>query len=209
MSDLPTATCDDCVAFSANDPFGQGVRIGHCILRRELGDLTSDFPACELFRVRAGRSGEVKAPSPAKSTRRGGSSYRHSSRTLESPMRGDTEGFMDMDRDGLKRVLRELLEEETLYGYPRMAPRFQDGTLVIKPSDEDLQSKEVPIETFFHKIVMLRDRLRVLEAKINGHQGLKESDKVELQSYVSKCYGTLTTFNILFADKEDQFSSKD
>ncbi|MCU0662460.1 MAG: hypothetical protein MUC50_09070 [Myxococcota bacterium] len=209
MSDLPTATCDDCVAFSADDPFGSSPRVGHCILRRELGDLTSDFPACELFKVRAGRSGTVTAPLVPKTSRRGGDSYRHSSRTLESPMRGDTEGFIDMDRDGLKRVLRELLEEETLYGYPRMAPRFQDGALVIQPADKSLQSKEVPIEVLFHKIVMLRDRLRVLESKINGHDRLKDSEKVELQGYISKCYGTLTTFNILFADKDDQFSSKD
>jgi len=113
-----------------------------------------------------------------------------------------------MDRDGLKQVLRELLEAETLYGYPDMGQRFQGGTMVLKPADEELQSKELPLETFFHKIVMLRDRLRVLEARINGHDKLSEQDKVELQGYVSKCYGSLTTFNVLFADKADQFSSR-
>jgi len=66
----------------------------------------------------------------------------------------------------------------------------------------------VPLETFFHKIVMLRDRLRVLEAKINTHDKLSEQDKIELHGYISKCYGTLTTFNVLFAHKGDQFSSK-
>jgi len=113
-----------------------------------------------------------------------------------------------MDRNGLKEVLRELLEEETLYGYLEMSSRWQGGTLIFKPADSDNQLKEVPIDSFFHKIVMLRDRLRVLEAKINGNKGLGDGDKVELQSYISKIYGTLTTFNALFSDKKDHFSSR-
>jgi hypothetical protein len=113
-----------------------------------------------------------------------------------------------MDRDGLKQVLRELLEEETMYGYPQMGVRWDDGTLILKPGTEENQPKEVSLESFFHKIVMLRDRLRVLESKINGHTKLEEQDKVELQGYISKCYGTLTTFNVLFQDKSDHFRSK-
>ena len=80
--------------------------------------------------------------------------------------------------------------------------------MVLKPASHEHQPKEVPLESFFHKIVMLRDRLRVLEAKINSHQKLSEQDKIEMQGYISKCYGTLTTFNVLFGDKADQFSSK-
>ena len=113
-----------------------------------------------------------------------------------------------MDRDGLKQVLRELLEEETLYGYPELGGRWEDGTMVLKPSDTNLQEKEIPLESFFHKIVMLRDRLRVLEAKINANTKLQEQEKVELQGYISKCYGTLTTFNVFFQNKADQFRSK-
>ena len=113
-----------------------------------------------------------------------------------------------MDRDGLKQVLRELLEEETVYGYLELGRKWEGGTLVLKPGDDSLQPKEVPVETFFHKIIMVRDRLRVLEAKVNGHDNLSKTDKIEMQQYISKAYGTLTTFNVLFQNKEDQFRSK-
>lgn len=113
-----------------------------------------------------------------------------------------------MDRNGLKQVLRELLEEETLYGYPELGGRWEGGTIVLRPADDENQPKEIPLDTFFRKIVMLRDRLRVLEAKINGSSKLEAQEKVELQGYISKCYGTLTTFNVLFRDRDDHFRSK-
>ena len=105
-------------------------------------------------------------------------------------------------------MLRELLEEESLYGYVDLGRKWEGGTLLLKPADDNLQPKEIPIETFFHKITMVRDRLRVLEAKLNAHDGLTKTDKVELQQYISKAYGSLTTFNVLFQNKDDQFSSK-
>ena len=89
-----------------------------------------------------------------------------------------------------------------------LATRWQRGTLALHPADSSLQAKEVPLETFFHKIVMVRNNLRVLEQKVNASEKLSDADKFDLQQYITRCYGSLTTFNILFREKEDQFGTK-
>ncbi len=89
-----------------------------------------------------------------------------------------------------------------------LGDRWTGGVLIMKPGEEGLQPKEVPIETFFHKIVMVRDRLRVMEQRINSSNNLSDEEKVNLQQYLTRIYGSLTTFNVLFKYKDDHFKGE-
>ncbi len=104
----------------------------------------------------------------------------------------------------LEVLLRRIIREETGLTPVPMADKWHDGEMILRPGKPGLQEKTFPIETFFHKVVMLRNRLRVLEQQINGAD-IPEDLKVKLQGYITGCYGTLTSFNILFAEEEDRF----
>ena len=104
----------------------------------------------------------------------------------------------------IELLLRRIIREETGLTPVPMAEKWLGGEMILRPGKADLQEKSWPIETFFHKVVMLRNRLRVLEQQINGAE-IPEDLKVKLQGYITGCYGTLTSFNILFAEEEDRF----
>ncbi len=108
-----------------------------------------------------------------------------------------------MTREEFAQAIREALrdEEEDV----RLAPKWEGGSVVLKPGDPGAQPKEIPLDALLHKIVMIRDRLRVLEQKINANEKLSDAEKVDMQLYVTRCYGSLTTFNVLFRDEKDRF----
>jgi hypothetical protein len=110
------------------------------------------------------------------------------------------------DLDKIDRIVRNAVRDELADSQTvELGSRWQGGKIEIWPRDPAQGAKELPIDTFFHKIVMLRDRLRVLEQQINGHPKLDDEDKLHLQQYITRCYGSLTTFNALFKHKDDHF----
>lgn len=106
----------------------------------------------------------------------------------------------------VERVLTHLLEKYNgIQNKVTLGKKWEGGVMILQPANRDLKPKEMPIETFFHKIVMMRDKLRVLEQNINSNDTLSDEEKVNLQQYITRIYGSMTSFNILFEDKEDYF----
>jgi hypothetical protein len=118
-----------------------------------------------------------------------------------------TSGPMTSDLVGtdLETMLRRVIREETGLTPVTPADKWRGGHLVLRPGNPALQEKAWPIETFFHKVVMLRNRLRTLEQQVNASD-LPQEEKLRLQGYVTACYGTLTSFNVLFAEEKDRFT---
>jgi hypothetical protein len=129
----------------------------------------------------------------------------HDFEILESSPEQDEQP--SFDPDVFQLLLDGLLEKHgMMQEVIEMGEKWNGGTILLKPGKAGLQEKEIPIDNFFHKIVMLRDRLRVLEQHINSHAVMTDADKVNLQQYITRIYGSLTTFNLLFKNKDDYFT---
>lgn len=113
----------------------------------------------------------------------------------------DTISFSDVEQS-LVSILRKWSDTSSI---TPIGDKWKGGTLVLKPGDANLSDKEMPIDTFFHKIVMVRDRIRVMEQKINSSKNLDDQEKIDLQQYITRIYGSLTSFNVLFKSKTDHF----
>jgi len=119
---------------------------------------------------------------------------------LAMPLKQFVEETLDL-------AIRKMGLERPDLNVEKLGSRWHGGRLVLHPADPALQTKEVPLEIFFHKITGIRNQLRVLEQKINSHPQLTDAEKVELQQYISRCYGSMTTFNLFFKRDSDQFKS--
>jgi hypothetical protein len=185
--------------------------IGPCRLRVRGGDFPGTAPICERYLGR-----DVALPSVpsvvARRTRaaqpvlvRSGGAQVVATVSVGDPRPATPlpEDLLSMTREEFQDVIREALRDE-VRPIP-LAPKWEGGAMILKPRDPALQPKEMPLDHLFHKVVLIRDRLRVLEQKINAAEKLSDAEKVDLQQYVTKCYGTLTTFNVLFRDERDRF----
>jgi hypothetical protein len=112
---------------------------------------------------------------------------------------------IDMDQEEFRKVLREVLLDELGVRDTELGERWLGGEVVLVPGKQGTQEKRIPIDNLFRKIVLIREKLRVLEQKLNNHDKLSDEDRLQLQQYVTQCYGSLTTFNVLFKDKADYF----
>jgi len=178
--------------------------IGPCRLAVRPGDFPGSAPACERH---LGREEAIPPPPPPARerlrapvpplVREAGPAARVQP---SSPL---PEELTDMTRDEFAQAIREALREES--EVVPLAPKWEGGTVLLRPGDSQAQAKEIPLDSLFHKVVMIRDRLRVLEQRLNVHPKLSDAEKVELQQYVTRCYGSLTTFNLLFREEKDRF----
>jgi len=190
--------------------------LGPCRLQVRTGDFPGTAPVCERYLARD--AAIPSAPPPEQERRRRSRDLRpvvvhrpgeaapittYVPARTEQPAGRLPEELTDMTREEFAQAIREALREE--HSDIRLANKWEGGSIVLRPGDPGTAPKELPLDALLHKVVMIRDRLRVLEAKINAHEKLSDAEKVDFQQYVTRCYGSLTTFNVLFKDEKDKF----
>ncbi|GAO04646.1 hypothetical protein [Anaeromyxobacter sp. PSR-1] len=183
--------------------------IGPCRLGVRTGDFPGTAPVCERYLSREAAIPAAPPPEPARRRARAAGptvvvhrAPGHAAAPAPAISVPLPEELTDMTREEFAQAIREALREDVPVP---LAPKWEGGTVVLKPGDPGTAPKEIPLDSLFHKIVMIRDRLRVLEQKVNATDKLSDAEKVELQQYVTRCYGSLTTFNVLFKDEKDRF----
>jgi len=129
-------------------------------------------------------------------------------REIDSHDPGVRETEQPPQEDPIKAAVREVLDEYGFGAVCELAGRWEGGEIIVRSASGDVGEHRLAVDALFHKVVMIRDRLRVLEAKINAHKTLSDVEKVDLQLYVTRCYGSLTSLNFLFNRDEDKFSTK-
>ena len=208
--------CGNCKLWRAHSLDQTKGWVGNCRVQPNRGLFKPSAPLCDAFVGRGENVTATVAAVPelrrAKSLKPIGPVVRRADGTEHvqaAPNRVsavDPNQAIDFEGDSMTRqeLMELFLEASGLADVP-LAGKWEGGTVRLVPADEKLQAKDLPIDALFHKVVMVRDRLRTLEQKINMHPKLTDTDKVEMQQYVTRCYGSLTTFNVLFKEKADQF----
>lgn len=193
--------CGNCKLWAAHSVDHRGW-VGVCRLQPERGLFPPSAPFCNKFLPRGVAAKVAEETARRERVVRGvGPVVRRRERDPNEQV--DLEGLeLNMTRAELMELIREAVGEG---GEAPLAQKWEGGTLKLVPGKPDVQGKDIPIDTFFHKIIMVRDKLRVMEQKLNAHPKLSDAEKVEMQSYITRIYGSLTSFNLLFRDKEDHF----
>lgn len=191
--------CGNCKLWQPHSVEARGW-VGPCRLQPGRGLFPPSAPTCDSFAARGTAAELPKAEAPRR--QRAVRSVAPVVKRKGEPFENVDLGELTMTKEELMEIFREAAGDAEL---PPLAGKWEGGVVQLVPGKRELQAKELPIDNLFHKVVMIRDRLRTLEQKLNAHPKLSDAEKVELQHYITRIYGSLTSFNVLFREKTDQF----